>query len=271
MCWTVNEIKKGVWHVDESGLNAMYVVKGSKMSAVIDAGTGIGDFKGLVESLVDNPYVVLITHGHVDHAGGCGQFIEAYINERDYQAALNIKVEDRERYLKNMESAGAVAPGSLSIAEELKNDKKPEFRFMKEGDIFDLGDKKLVIYEMTGHTAGSVCILDEEERILFSGDSVNDLKLICVSAMDREALLKEWYEAGKRIFARKDSFDICGGGHCLIPIEKAEETLTCGEMILSGELQAKVEKVHFFHAPFYKYKDSRLYNGDFAALHSEDK
>ena len=87
MCWTVNEIKKGVWHVDESGLNAMYVVKGSKMSAVIDAGTGIGDFKGLVESLVDNPYVVLITHGHVDHAGGCGQFIEAYINERDYQAA----------------------------------------------------------------------------------------------------------------------------------------------------------------------------------------
>ena len=97
MCWTVNEIKKGVWHVDESGLNAMYVVKGSKMSAVIDAGTGIGDFKGLVESLVDNPYVVLITHGHVDHAGGCGQFIEAYINERDYQAALNIKVEDRER------------------------------------------------------------------------------------------------------------------------------------------------------------------------------
>ena len=52
MCWTVNEIKKGVWHVDESGLNAMYVVKGSKMSAVIDAGTGIGDFKWLVESLV---------------------------------------------------------------------------------------------------------------------------------------------------------------------------------------------------------------------------
>ena len=26
MCWTVNEIKKGVWHVDESGLDAMYVV-----------------------------------------------------------------------------------------------------------------------------------------------------------------------------------------------------------------------------------------------------
>ena len=61
----------------------------------------------------------------------------------------------------------------------------------------ELGDKKLVIYEMTGHTAGSVCILDEEDRILFSGDSVNDLELICAPAKDREALLKEWYEAGK--------------------------------------------------------------------------
>ena len=86
----------------------------------------------------------------------------------------------------------------------------------------ELGDKKLVIYEMTGHTAGSVCILDEEDRILFSGDSVNDLELICAPAKDREALLKEWYEAGKRIFARKDSFDICGGGHSLIQIDKAE-------------------------------------------------
>ena len=37
-----------------------------------------------------------------------------------------------------------------------------------------------------------------------------------------------------------------------------------------SELQAKVEKVHFFHAPFYKYKNSRLYNGDFAALHSKE-
>ena len=79
-------------HVDESGLNAMYVVKGSKMSAVIDAGTGIGDFKGLVESLVDNPYVVLITHGHVDHAGGCGQFYRGlYLNEKRLSGCAEYK------------------------------------------------------------------------------------------------------------------------------------------------------------------------------------
>lgn len=28
MCWTVNEIKKGVWHVDDEWIECMYVVKG---------------------------------------------------------------------------------------------------------------------------------------------------------------------------------------------------------------------------------------------------
>lgn len=269
MCWTVNEIKKGVWYVNESGLDAMYVVKGSKMSAVIDTGTGIGDFKSLVESLVDTPYVVLITHGHVDHAGGCGQFAEVYISELDYQQAMAITVEDREGYLKNMENAGAIAPESLYIADELRNDNKPIFHFIKNGDIFDLGDKKLVVYEMTGHTTGSVCFLDEADKVLFSGDNMNDLELICAPAKDREILLKEWLQAGKNIFALKDSFDICGGGHCLIPLEKAKETLTCGEKILSGELCAQIEKVHFFHAPFYKYKNTRIYNGDYNKLHKK--
>ena len=41
--------------------------------------------------------------------------------KRDYQAALNIKGRrSRKIFKRNMESAGAVAPGSLSIAEELK-------------------------------------------------------------------------------------------------------------------------------------------------------
>ena len=73
-----------------------------------------------------------------------------------------------------MESAGAVAPGSLSIAEELKNDKKPEFRFMKEGDIFDLGDKKLVpgtelIVKRCIHTSAD---FDYAENLCFSENAV---------------------------------------------------------------------------------------------------
>ncbi|MGN0354760.1 MAG: MBL fold metallo-hydrolase [Muricoprocola sp.] len=266
MCWNVKEIKKDVWYIDESGLDAMYVIKGTERSAVIDTGTGIGDFKGLIESLIDNPYVISITHGHVDHAGGCGQFEEVYIHERDYREAMDITVNDRENYLKDMENAGAIVPGTIHIEDKLKNNRKPKFHFIKEGDLIDLGNKQLLIYDMPGHTAGSICILDETDKILFSGDSMNEIQLICAPAEDRKALLKNWYQTGKRIFKQKELFDICGGGHGLIPLEKAEETLICGKMILDGKLQATVQKIHFFHAPFYSYKDIALYNGPFEEL-----
>lgn len=269
MCWTVKEIKKNVWYFDESGLDAMYLVKGSDRAAVIDTGTGIGDFKSMIESLIDVPYVVIITHGHVDHAGGCGQFSEAYISEADYQAALNITVEDRERYLKNMESSGAVSPDTVKIAEEMKNNQKPEFHFVKDGDIIDLGDKTLKIFDMPGHTAGSICVLDETDKVLFSGDNVNDIELLCAPTEDRGALLEKWYGIGKKIFSQENAFDICGGGHCLISVEKAKDTLECGKQILDGKINAEIQKVHFFHAPFYRYKDIYLYNGSFEELHSK--
>ena len=50
---------------------------------------------------------------------------------------MKISVRDRENYLKNMESADAIEPGTITIAQEMRNDKKPDFCFMKEGDIFN--------------------------------------------------------------------------------------------------------------------------------------
>lgn len=64
---------------------------------------------------------------------GCGQFSEVYIHKKDYREAMKISVRDRENYLKNMESADAIEPGTITIAQEMRNDKKPDFCFMKEG------------------------------------------------------------------------------------------------------------------------------------------
>ena len=44
---------------------------------------------------------------------------------------------------------------------------------VKEGDTFDLGGKHLVVYELPGHTPGGILVLLKEDRILFTGDSIN--------------------------------------------------------------------------------------------------
>lgn len=41
---------------------------------------------------------------------------------------------------------------------------------LKEGMVFDLGGRRLKILETPGHTSGGCSLIDEKERILFSGD-----------------------------------------------------------------------------------------------------
>ena len=187
---------------------------------------------------------------------GCGQFSEVYIHKKELSGGNeNFCQRSRKLSLKIWKSADAIEPGTITIAQEMRNDKKPDFCFMKEGDIFNLGDKELEIIEMPGHTAGSVCILDRKDKVLFSGDNVNDIELLCAPAQDRWRLLEDWHCIGERIFSQKDAFEICGGGHGLISIEKALDTLDCGKKILKGKIQAEKQKIHFFEGPFYRYKN----------------
>ncbi len=265
--WSIEKIRENVWYVNESGLNAMYLVKGSKCSAVIDTGTGIGDFRREAEKILGMPYVVIITHGHVDHAGGIGQFETVYIHEKDMEAAKKISLAERQDYIMRMEAADAIPKGKVTIDACMQNEEKAQMIAIKDGDVIDLGDKKLVIFEFPGHTNGSICILDAADRILFSGDSMNDTELITADAEDRRALLEDWYQAGVRMLQMQDRYDLCGGGHCLISIENAEKIVECGRLALNGTLVPEKIKIHFFDAPFYIYEDMFLYNGEFKDLY----
>lgn len=48
----VQKLKDGVWVIDEFSMVYCYVLEGSKCAAVLDAGTGVSDLRGVVESLV---------------------------------------------------------------------------------------------------------------------------------------------------------------------------------------------------------------------------
>ena len=67
------------------GINGeqMYLVEGREKAALIDTGSGAGDLKACVEALTSHPILVLITHGHVDHAMGAPQFEEVYMSVLD--------------------------------------------------------------------------------------------------------------------------------------------------------------------------------------------
>ena len=47
--YQIEEVKDGIWHIDEGGLASAYIVRGDDRGLVIDTGTGVGDLKGLAE------------------------------------------------------------------------------------------------------------------------------------------------------------------------------------------------------------------------------
>lgn len=148
----------------------MYLIEGSNRAALIDTGTGVGNLSEYVKELTDKPIIVILTHGHVDHASGAPNFKEVYMNHADDEVYKeHISFEVRKGYVKaqyrdfdKIKESDYVQPKSSSVYKELR-----------EGDTFDLGGINLEIYNAAGHTPGQMAALFKEERILMTGDAAN--------------------------------------------------------------------------------------------------
>lgn len=108
---------------------------------------------------------VLLTHGHLDHIAGLHRILNerpdmpVYIHYRDKDAVS----ENKLQYHKEM-----FGPFGQDIVNQmLTHFDANDVRFIETAD-----DIPFTIIETPGHTPGSVCILDEEEKVLFSGDTL---------------------------------------------------------------------------------------------------
>ena len=169
----VTEIAHKTYLINEYGLNVMYLVVGTERALLIDTGSGYCDLKAIVERLTDKPYDVVLTHGHVDHAGGCDIFEEIYIHPDDAEMAKNISYESRLGYGNSLRNAMGEPVWDYGAEKVRRWESFPACRDLREGMVFDLGGRRLTVYHTPGHTKGSCCLIDDNSRILFSGDAAN--------------------------------------------------------------------------------------------------
>lgn len=54
-----------------------------------------------------------------------------------------------------------------------KYTKQPKIKLLSDGQVFDLGGRKVMIYYCPGHSPGECTFLDDKSRILFLGDAAN--------------------------------------------------------------------------------------------------
>lgn len=156
-----------IYQISGSIDDQMYVVVGTNKAAVIDTGIGLGSLKEQVRKITDLPLVVINTHGHPDHAGGNGQFNgnEIYLHPNDvnlYQKMCSVEFRQDDLVNANGESGKSLFHALVTGL--------PKTLGLSEGMEIDLGDRTLTVYEVPGHTLGSVCLHDSLSKALFVGD-----------------------------------------------------------------------------------------------------
>lgn len=152
----VTKINPRVYLLDEEGQATGYLIVGQNRAAVVDTMNGEGDLLKVVKEITDLPVFVINTHGHGDHFFGNIYFDKAYIHPDDLPLVRMFTAFD----------------GAETFFRE-KNRTLPPFTPIKGGDRFDLGGATLEIIEIPGHTPGGILVLLKEDRLLFTGDSIN--------------------------------------------------------------------------------------------------
>lgn len=81
--FTSRKIFDNVTQIGGLGGELCYLIEGSEKALLIDGLTGVGSLKAFVRECTDLPVTLVLTHGHVDHAGASFEYGECYVNPAD--------------------------------------------------------------------------------------------------------------------------------------------------------------------------------------------
>lgn len=158
------ELRPGIHQiVGQKPASHSYLIRGARKNVLIDPGlpSGIDNLKECLGQLgleIRDIHLVLLTHEHVDHAGCVPCFFETAVVAAHGLAANKIVLQDA---FVTMNHAFDVAMGAFRV----------DVCF--EGDCtIDLGSCRLRVLHTPGHSSGSICLYEPDQRLLFTGDTV---------------------------------------------------------------------------------------------------
>ena len=130
---------------------------GSKQAWVIDPGGNVPRIREAVTTLGLHVERILLTHGHIDHAGGAAEL-------RD---ALGVPLDgpdERDAFLLD----GLAEQGRAYGMADARN-VRPD-RWLAEGDAVTLGSHRFDVLHCPGHTPGHLVFVNRAARFALVGD-----------------------------------------------------------------------------------------------------
>ena len=197
----VKEIESGIFQIKDPLDVLMYLIVGEEKALLFDTGYGIVDTPALIKTITNKPLIVVLGHGHIDHANGAYQFDEVYLCEPDYELCReHTSPEIRGSILERLDEAGLEPDFDKEI---WKNSGACNLKPLLTGTVFDLGGTHVEVIDMAGHTGGSIGILITEKRILIDSDSANSH---CWMFMPQSLSMREYIAMLERV--RELEYDV---------------------------------------------------------------
>jgi hydroxyacylglutathione hydrolase len=135
----------------------------TRVGMVIDPGGDIDRILTAIEQTGALVERIVLTHGHLDHAGGATELRDA-LRQRGGGDEIPIEGPDpRDEFLLNGIAEQAAAYGFDA------SNVKPD-RWLAEGDVLMLGPHRFDVLHCPGHTPGHVVFVNQAARFALVGD-----------------------------------------------------------------------------------------------------
>ena len=213
------QVSDHTWRIEYSGVR-FFLLEGTERALMIDTGMNVHNAREIAETLTKLPVSLLNTHSDRDHIG-CNEEFESFYMHPD----------DEPNYRKSGKG-GQIIP-------------------VRDGDVIDLGNRKLRIIHLPGHTPGSIAVLDVSRRVLISGDPIQTHGRIFMFGEHRN--MQNYIDSLERLGTMDDEIDEIWPSHADFPVypDCIEKLRDGARKILNREVAGKPAK--FFNQDIVVY------------------
>ena len=203
-------INQNSWRIEDSGVR-FFLLVGTERALLIDSGRTTDNAREIAERLTALPLSLLNTHADGDHVAGNGQFDAFYMHP------------DEEPNYRRGNRPGKLLP-------------------IREGDVLDLGSRRLEVIHLPGHTPGSIALLDTTNRVLIGGDPLQDGRIFMFG---RFRDMKTYIRSLEHLQGWRDRFDEIWPSHGSLPVslDLIDKLRDGAQRVLDGEIPGRTEKV----------------------------
>ncbi|MCD7763761.1 MAG: MBL fold metallo-hydrolase [Lachnospiraceae bacterium] len=202
MNYEIKQIDSQTLAIENQGVR-FFLLTGSQKGLLIDSGMTTENAKEIAESLTDLPLQLINTHADIDHIAGNDAFDTVLMHPAEYV-----------NYFGQRASHPSPTP-------------------VWDGDIIDLGGRPLRVITQPGHTPGSIALLDINQRVLFSADSIQDGEIFLFGPMRN---LIGYRQSLDKVWACRSEYDKIYPSHASLPLKTdiIPDLMACTDQILTG-------------------------------------